>query len=314
MLKGQEEAIQEKEQKTTEMMKLAVIVNALKKVETAVAGLNITSIEVNNLEEVKAHLRNELHAVVVAVKGLKFPDTVKVSNFPKQEKVDIKIPDTVKISNLSDLTAFFKDLKAAIEAIQVNPQVSVNVPDVIVPEIKLPTVNVPTPQVTVEPQVIVDINALLKALKPLNYLSLNPARPLAVRLSDGQNFLKAMKEVVDATQKTMYAFSSSAGMSMSEYKKAVTDLNTGTSANNTYATVGVVSGVIVAANANRVSVDIVNDSDTVIYLAKGATAVVGSGIRLNANGGSVSISDWKEVINGISSGANKNATVCETSL
>ena len=42
---------------------------------------------------------------------------------------------------------------------------------------------------------------------------------------------------------------------------------------------------VLTANANRICASFVNDSDTPIYLAFGHAAVVGAGIRLNANGG-----------------------------
>lgn len=46
------------------------------------------------------------------------------------------------------------------------------------------------------------------------------------------------------------------------------------------------TGVVLAANPNRLDLEIVNDSDVVVYLARGNPAVIGSGIRLNPNGGS----------------------------
>ena len=61
------------------------------------------------------------------------------------------------------------------------------------------------------------------------------------------------------------------------------------SVTDTFATVGAVSTLILAANPNRVDVELVNDSSQTIYLARGNEAVLGSGIRLNANGGSYGI-------------------------
>ena len=53
--------------------------------------------------------------------------------------------------------------------------------------------------------------------------------------------------------------------------------------------VGLGSTLVLAANPNRVDAELVNDGDDTIYLARGDAAVVGSGIRLNPNGGSYSI-------------------------
>lgn len=55
--------------------------------------------------------------------------------------------------------------------------------------------------------------------------------------------------------------------------------------NPTFATVGVASALILQPKYQRKSVHFVNDSGNIIYLSKGRPAVVGTGIRLNANGG-----------------------------
>lgn len=62
------------------------------------------------------------------------------------------------------------------------------------------------------------------------------------------------------------------------------------SATDSFTAVGPVSTQVLAANPNRVDAEFINDSASIIYLARGNDAVVGSGIRLNANGGSYGIS------------------------
>lgn len=77
------------------------------------------------------------------------------------------------------------------------------------------------------------------------------------------------------------------------------------------------SGEALAANADRRYALFVNDSDTVIYIFLGGTAVANRGIRLNANGGSYEISAklgslYLGVINAIHGGAgNKLLLVTE---
>ena len=60
-------------------------------------------------------------------------------------------------------------------------------------------------------------------------------------------------------------------------------------ATDTFATVTNVSAVCLVANPRRVDTDFINDSKAVIYLARGNEAVIGSGERLNASGGSYHI-------------------------
>ncbi len=63
-----------------------------------------------------------------------------------------------------------------------------------------------------------------------------------------------------------------------------------TTPTHTAVSVAVTSTAALAANANRLYVLLVNDSDTTIYIKLGAAAVANQGIRLNASGGAYEIS------------------------
>lgn len=76
-------------------------------------------------------------------------------------------------------------------------------------------------------------------------------------------------------------------------------------------TVGSTSTAVVAANANRVKITIINDSDEAIYLAYGKAAVSNKGIRLNANGGNITEETWTGAINAICASGSKVATYVE---
>ena len=84
----------------------------------------------------------------------------------------------------------------------------------------------------------------------------------------------------------------------------------------TAVSVGVASGVVLAANANRKYASFQNDSVNTIYLMFNAAAVLNQGIRLNANGGVYEMSsamgnlDLREV-RAISSVAAQNLLVRE---
>lgn len=89
-------------------------------------------------------------------------------------------------------------------------------------------------------------------------------------------------------------------------------------ANPTFVSVGVVSAQVIAANILRKQLLLVNDSDSPIYLGfAGDPAVVGSGTRLNANGGSLQVGGPGGIaldtsqINGIAGAASKNMTIQE---
>ena len=85
----------------------------------------------------------------------------------------------------------------------------------------------------------------------------------------------------------------------------------------TFVSVGAVSTLIRAANLRRAECDIVNDGDEPVYLARGAAAVLNSGMRLNPQGGSYRIGTnnlWKGTIYGICAGGDVNVTVSEGSV
>ena len=78
--------------------------------------------------------------------------------------------------------------------------------------------------------------------------------------------------------------------------------------------VGAVSTAVLAANANRIFAQFVNDSDEEIYLDLSDTAVMNEGIRLNANGGSFEIGStnlYTGAVTAISGVAAQNLTVSE---
>lgn len=58
------------------------------------------------------------------------------------------------------------------------------------------------------------------------------------------------------------------------------------SVDDTFTAVQIVSTEVRPITENRAELDLVNDSDRIIYLGFGNAAVVGSGKRLNAQGGS----------------------------
>jgi len=72
--------------------------------------------------------------------------------------------------------------------------------------------------------------------------------------------------------------------------------------------------MVLEPNPRRSAAFIVNDSDTIIYLALGVVAVLNRGIRLNAAGGAFEINStnlFKGVINAIASVTDKNLCVIE---
>jgi hypothetical protein len=96
-------------------------------------------------------------------------------------------------------------------------------------------------------------------------------------------------------------------LARSSISQSVTDTNV---------TVGAVSTTVLAANGERTNVAFTNDSDETIYLARGATAEMNKGIRINANGGTYEIgvlNMYRGIVTGICASGGKNLCVSEGS-
>lgn len=80
---------------------------------------------------------------------------------------------------------------------------------------------------------------------------------------------------------------------------------------------GTVSGTLLAARTNRRYCNIINDSDTAVYIRLGTTAAVANyGIRVNANGGNYEMTMdrgnlWTGAITCICSAASKTMLLTE---
>lgn len=209
----------------------SLVVEVVNKLNNVTISKIDDSVAINNLDEVRAALRNELGRIskplVSALKDLKMSgdeqtaflrdvedkgmerfkaefqpvyikkprDKVEVLNLS-----DIIIPDMVSVKNLSELKQYFDGLSESIgKSLKIEipaPQVKVDAPVVNVPETVL---NVPE----------VDLTPVVEALKRyLNKLSTNDAkRPLAVRLSDGQKFINELKAIVNQQRQAFAGFS-----------------------------------------------------------------------------------------------------------
>lgn len=206
----------------SEPLDLSEVTSALNRVVRAVVEKPVTKeVEVNNLDEIKKHLRIELKAVVDAVKAIDIPEApkeVKVSNFPKSEKA----PDSVTVKNLSELGTHLEKLLRAVEAIQVSPIVNLPAPIVNVAPQEAPIVNIPQ---SLPPIVDLDLSSLLAALKPLNLLSRDPNKPITVRMSDGRHFIDALTQTLkDNGERLATVVSTSYGLTKDEYKAATREL------------------------------------------------------------------------------------------
>lgn len=112
-------------------------------------------------------------------------DKVMVTNFE-----DLVIPGEILVGNLSDLQKYFDSLA---EVIKSTFNINIPTPEVTVspPEIRIPETNVSIPET--------DLRPIVKALDSnLNKIKTNSKeRPLAVRLSDGRQFIDKITALLE---------------------------------------------------------------------------------------------------------------------
>lgn len=119
---------------------------------------------------------------VIITEGLK---RVEVTNFPTAKEYPIDL----KVNNLSELVEKIEELKKAINDIQVSPQVNVSSPEV---KVEVPTVNIP--------DININLDGVIESLKNIRENAVD--NPLSVRLSDGDSWVKELKE--QRAQTTQY--------------------------------------------------------------------------------------------------------------
>jgi hypothetical protein len=134
---------------------------------------------------------------------------------------------SMEVNGMNDLMQILLKLMDYISTLDFKPEIELNpsftipdikLPEINIPEIKAPSVIVPTPNVTVNPEVNVDVRGIISALENLKYLSDRPNKPIAVRMSDGQKFVKAVQDLQKATEQLGVVYSGSSGLSTDDLK------------------------------------------------------------------------------------------------
>lgn len=134
---------------------------------------------------------------------------------------------SMDINGMNDLMRLLVKMMEFLSSVDFKPEVEINptftvpditIPDIKIPEIKVPSVIVPTPNVTVNPEVNVDVKGIIGALENLKFLSDRPNKPISVRMSDGQKFVKAIQDLQKATDNLGVVYSGSSGLSTDDLR------------------------------------------------------------------------------------------------
>jgi len=221
-----------------------------------------------------------ISSIVSAIKGIRPPAPRVTVNVPKitvpKAKVEVTIPP--------------------INVPEANVNVSVGLPEmpeIKIPPIKIPKITVPKPEVTVNippiPAPIVNIPETVVKM---------PEFPKTMKVIHVDESGKPVQQIISVG-------GGGGGNRLTPKEKVIGAVTDGS------ATVGTTSTEILGKNADRHTFTIVNDSDAVIYLKYGGTAVLNSGVRISAEGGSHTSDIYTGAVVAISTGAGKNVTIME---
>lgn len=135
------------------------------------------------LKDVQEKADNEIDDTVQTVIIKRIKDRVEVTNLS-----DINIPEAVSVNNLSELLPALEKLSRDISALKLS--VNVDAPQIIVQPtpVNIPETIINTPALNLDP-IINSIEDNLKLIKRNN-----KSNPLAVRLTDGSDWIKEIRK------------------------------------------------------------------------------------------------------------------------
>lgn len=222
----------------TERQKRQVIQDAIDQISGELRQAILDSsgeMDVKNFSEVTASLRNELSRVAkplitemkkmgisgeernTFLESLHARSTGKLSedfNFFVLKKApagDVRVvnldelilPNNVNINDdqLNEIIDRFTELQSAMVGLKL-PAPIVNIPDIAIPQIKAPDVRIP--DIDISPITEGIVKELRKSLEKLR--TNKDTNPLAVRLSNGQNFIDALDNLVSRQEQAIVGF------------------------------------------------------------------------------------------------------------
>lgn len=156
-------------------------------------------VKVQNQKDVEREVKQVAQAVKNLEKALAPLKSIEVKNFPKYPEFPKPLPfpkfpehpKSVEVNNLKTVINSLESLERTFGKLKLDPKINVAAP--IIPEtVVKPVVNIPTPVVNVEKPDLSQIKKLVEYFE-----SLDVKHPLAVRLSDGKAFYKAIDRLAE---------------------------------------------------------------------------------------------------------------------
>ena len=240
----------------------------------ALQGIDLSTKEQSSIikalhEEAKRDTENDFQTVI-----LKRPrDKVTVDNFD-----DILFPSSTSISNLSDIQGYLNALGDRLsEALNIN----IEAPKVIVEpaQVNIPENIINIPEFNLKP-IVSEIKKSLEKIR-LN----NKNRPLAVRLSDGQEFINQLEKVVEGQKEVFASFPGSLkikGKTGGVINPATDDAPSGMgSGNKTVTTAGTAVQLASSTVSKKVFITAKTANTSTIWVG-GSNVANGTGIPLLA--------------------------------
>ena len=266
----------------------------------------MTTVSIDNLDQVKLYLRQEL-----AILSRRLEESV--SKFAKREELA-----EVEVSNLDTLKDSLDRIETAISSIELKPAdvnvvvPDIKIPDIKIPEIKSPVVNVAAPNVTVKPtDVVLDLSEIKEMFAPLVARLSDISSKLDSMPTNQESFLEGLARESNRSLSNISAVFSggSSGLTGDEYKELKKSSSNVTSVDDTNT-----STTLLPPNNNRKGFIIFNNSNAILYVKLGATASTTSFTYRLTSYGTVNETNFRYtgIIDGIwASDASGNAQITE---
>ena len=242
-----------------------------------------SGVKVDNLDEIKLHLRQELerslkHVVILLKDISRRGSDIKITNLSDiviPEQKDIVIPDFPKETRLSketldEMHKFFMRLGDVIKK-----SLKVTIPESVI-NVAAPII--PAPIINVQPT---DIDGLIRSLAPLERFFNDEAEPLVVRFKDNTDFLEQLKEVLKESNRQVAAFSG--GPSVVGLKDSNGQALNPASEETSKAIAG-----LVTTPFDYISIDPPSQPTTIIYKRGGASGTTVATLTIAYSGSNIS--------------------------
>lgn len=188
-------AVRALKQTITSHTYLVKVLNPVK--DVTVRGSVRVENQIDNKEITR--ILNELKGILPTLKRVTVENQVVIPQFPKfPTEISVSnLKNTTEVTNFKEILTAISNLEKSIGKLKLNPEIKIGSPVIPAPIVNIPAT--PAPVVNLNEKEV-DFKPLIKSVDKIKELwgEFNVKNPLAVRLSDGKAFYKAVDRLAEA--------------------------------------------------------------------------------------------------------------------